>query len=333
MGLFKKTKEDKGPAVVPSLPSYILTEARIPDEEGDLLLGRIVADFNNPSDEYKPYDPRPALKSGPKFLEIVDTEFSSLFSSEKNSTAQAKVGVMLNIDFDKLATQESHLKSSFVRTRILPQHRDAFNALMREHKAEILQLLRDNGGKGYMVVGYKSCVNGQMGRSRDFANRTKVDVNLPTGAIVTAATHGMVNLGNQADLGFANDSSSKQGASMAATMSGEQIFAVRCRLITIRKDKTDEGDFGDIQRVRPEHGVFGEKEESEEFITEDDNSDDETFEVVEGEELLLCGDAADESDPSKVIQSDVAEYGMTVEYDGGGKDVNQVEVIADETEE
>ncbi|KAH7459113.1 hypothetical protein FOMA001_g20244 [Fusarium oxysporum f. sp. matthiolae] len=319
MNPFKQTKTTE-------LPSYILTEARIPADEGDRLLGRIVADFNNPTDEYRPQDPRPALMLGPKVLEIIDTEFSSLLSVERNKVAQAKVGLILKVDFDKLAKEESSLKSSFVRSRFLPQHRDAFEALMQQHGDEVLKLLRDNKGKGYMVVGYKSCVNGQMGKTREYADGKKVDINIPTGAAVTAATHGAVNLGNQADVGVGLGSQDKQSSSTTATMVGEQIFAVRYRIITLVKGTKGESDFGDVQRVSREHGVFGEEEEGK-FITEDDTSDDGVPEVVEEEEVLLCGDAANESDSSKVIQSDLTETGsIGVEYGAKGEEKGEEKV-------
>jgi hypothetical protein len=86
-----KTSE---PSAAPRKPTYILTD-RIPGSEIPLLLGRIVADFVSPSDEYKPEDPRPALTS--KIYEIIDTDFSTLFSVSKNNVAESKVGQILGI--------------------------------------------------------------------------------------------------------------------------------------------------------------------------------------------------------------------------------------------
>lgn len=305
MNPFKQTKVAVPPRSV--LPSYILIESRIPATHGEKLLGRIVIDYGNPTDEYRPEDPRPALSSGPKFLEIIDTEFSSLFSIEKNKVAQLKVGLILDLDLHKLEKEDSSLKSCFVRTRSLPQHRDAFNALKRHHGPEIAQLLNDNERRGYMVVGYKSCVNGQMGRSREYANGMKLDIKVPTGAAVTAGTHGAVNLGTQADISAGLGTEGKGTLSTSSTMAGEQIFAVRYRLISLTKK--EEVDFGAVPRVDNEHGVFGDSDDegdNEDFITEDDASDNDNGgpEAQEGESLVLCGEFKG-SDSPLVIQSDI----------------------------
>jgi hypothetical protein len=288
------------------LPSYILTETRIPaEQEGDRLLGRIVADFRNPSDNYRPEDPRPALKLGPKVLEIIDNEFSSLFSIDQNKVAQTKVGQILKVDFNKLEKEESSLKSSFVRTRFLTQHRDAFRALVKMHGPEITQLLRDNKSnkrKGYMVVGYKSCVDGQLGKTRQYSDGKSVDFNLPIGAAISAAA---IPAATQTDVGFTLGTTGGKSSSAAATMVGEQIFAIRYCVVTLK----GEGQyFGDVQRVSREHGVFGETDEYEEvetedFLMEDDVSDDGEVEVFGGEELHLCGDAGIEADAVMVIRS------------------------------
>ncbi|KAF2273298.1 uncharacterized protein EI97DRAFT_480936 [Westerdykella ornata] len=206
--------------------------------------------------------------------------------------------MILELDFDKLAKEESSLKSSFVRTRSLPQHREAFHALVQKHGAKIVQLLRDNKGKGYMAVGYKSCVNGrEEGQCKHSYRRC-----------ITAATQGVVNLHDQADIGMNIGSRDKGRYSTTATMAGEQIFAVRYRKVSFMKGKPVEGvDFGDVQRVSHEGGVFAKGEHDEEFLTEDDTSERGEPESVDAEELLLCGDGdvAEESDPAMVIQSDV----------------------------
>lgn len=273
MNLFGRTK----PAD-PSLPSYALLENRLDGSEIDTLLGRIVVDFRNPLDGYRPDDPRKALLQKP--MEIIDTEFSSLFSVSKNKTAAGKIGSILNVDFNKLTEEGHRLKSSFVRTRILPQHRDALDALLTNYGPEIIKLMqsKDAKGKAYMAVGLKSCVNGEMGKERKYEKVTKVEIAMPTDTIVTAASHGIINPGPQFNVEAKKGQGNKEEASTSARMRGEQIFAVRYRILTLEKTKNkdkqmteEHAEYGDVLRVQYENGVFSyTTDEHNDFIFEDD---------------------------------------------------------------
>ena len=54
--------------------------------------------------------------------------------------------------------------AKFVRTRILPQHRDVLEVLLNHHRPEILKLLGGNKKMGYLVVGIKSALDGHQSR-------------------------------------------------------------------------------------------------------------------------------------------------------------------------
>ena len=314
MDWFKQKKAE------PDLPSYVLLETNIPGEQGSKLLGRIVEDYRNPTDGYRPEDPQPALAKGPGVLQIIDTEFESLLSVEKNKTAQAKVGQILKIDFEKLKSEEHSLKSAFVRTRSLPQHFDAFKALLKIHANDIMQLMQRKDGKAYMVVAYKSCVNGQAGQERQYSKQQQVKIDVPVDTIASAASHGTFNLGDKANLSLQLGKKEGEKASTSATGVGEQIFAVRYRTLALRRRQQELGEpqFGDVLRVSYANGVFG--YEDGPFITEDDASDDgddtkasaadgeETEADIADDEAVVLGQTvevvADDDDTASMIYSD-----------------------------
>jgi hypothetical protein len=80
----------------------MLRNARIYPDEENRLLRRIVADFENPSDEYGPTDLRPVLTSALKSSGLSKLSFLSLFPIERTTVAQVKTEVILKVGFDKL---------------------------------------------------------------------------------------------------------------------------------------------------------------------------------------------------------------------------------------
>lgn len=280
-------------------PSYVLTD-RLPASVGDVLLGRIVADFLSPLDEYKPEDPRPALIAGT--LEIVDTDFVSLFSISRNKLAVTKISQILNVGVESLLKNEGSIKSSFVRTRTLPQHREVLAALLKKHATDIIKMLRNNKGKAYMAVGFKSCVDGEIAKERLCTNKKLVEIGVPVGAIVSAASQGAVNLGDQANVGLDVQRSREEQHSRKATMVGEQIFAVRYRALSLRKRADGpEADYGDILRVKFENGVYSYSEREGTFV--DDDSDDENDDIG-NEEVALGGESVVGTEAANMIESE-----------------------------
>ena len=256
-------------------PTYILTD-RLPSSEIPLLLGRIVADFASPTDEYLPEDPRVALNS--KFLEIIDTDFSTLFAGSKDNSVESKIGQILGISGENGHNSQSRLHSKLVRTRTLPQHREALKALLGRFRPQILQLLKDNGGVAYMVVGIKSAVDAEHATEGQFGSRTALMIGLPTDAIATAASHGMVTLGQSADIDVNSSRARGQAFESAATMDGEQVFAIRYRLVKLKKNflgrQEPDVDYGSVKRVAVEAGVYSDVVEGREEVSEDEDEND-----------------------------------------------------------
>lgn len=258
-----------------SQPTYLLTD-RLPNSEIPLLLGRIVADVASPTDEYIPEDPRLALHS--KTLEIIDTDFSTLFAGSKKNSIESKIGQILGISAKDGHDSQNRLQSKFVRTRTLPQHREAIKALLERFRPQILQLLKDNGGVAYMVVGVKSALDAEHATERQFGNRTALAIGLPTAAIVTAASHGVVNLGQAADVDVNSSRARGRGFESAATMEGEQVFAIRYRLLKLKKyflgTREPDVDYGGVKHGTVEAAVYSDVIEEPKQVNKDENEDE-----------------------------------------------------------
>ena len=274
-------------------PEYFLVD-RLPGSEIPRLLGRVVASKESPTDEYRPEDPRAALKG--KYLEVFDRDFASLFWADRNKTAESKICSILDINFSsKEQERQNQFAAKFIRTRILPQHRDALTALLEKNRTEITSLLVENGGVAYMVVGVKSCIDGRSNtRLSDSSNRS-IAIDLPVSDAVAAATHGIVTVGQALDSGVEFSSGRSVGADVTTTMVGEQVFAVRYRRIVLKKtflsSKGAYVDYGQIQRAHFDAGVF-DKTAVEETSDDDEEVAPEKMEDFDDEDIGLAEESS-----------------------------------------
>ena len=250
-------------------PEYLIID-KLPGSQIPLLLGRIVANPRSVTDEYRPEDPRPALEG--TYLELFDKDFATLFSATNNERARASVSRVLGFDVDKEESISTKQTAKFVRTRILPQHRDVLEALLDHHRPAILKLLGDNKKTGYLVVGIKSAFDGHQDRKGHSGAKKRLRLNVPTGAVMNAVSHGAVDIGDAADVNVEAGFETAWSSSSESTLVGEQVFAIRYRRITLRTAFLSENEknvkLGDAVWTRGDEGVFGDGGREE--ITEDD---------------------------------------------------------------
>ena len=255
------------------LPQYVLVD-RLPSSVGPRLLGRIVLDIQSPIDQFRPEDPSKDLSN--ETLEIVDSNFSTLFSINRNATVEAKIGQIVGVAVDDTRSVEKKFEGKTIRTRFLAQHKDALRKLLEKRRGEIIELLSDaKKGKGYMIVGFKTAADASMS-SKEVAQRTtKLGVEFPANQVAAAASHGAVQASDIANPQINISSTADAVVANSAQMVGEQIFAVRYRIVTLkRKHHRESVDYGDVKRVNVEDGVYG-SEEKEPIFDEDDAFDGE----------------------------------------------------------
>jgi hypothetical protein len=287
-------------------PTYIILSQRLEKSHGNLLLGRVVVDMQNPTDEWAPSQSDGLLKTlQGQTMEVVDTNFQALFSIEKNKTAQMKIGQFLDLDMAKTIDREHSIESPFVRTRIITQHRIAYKALLEDHRAEIKELLKNNQNEGFMIVGFKSAVENKLGRAQKDTRTRDVNTNLPVGTLAEAATTSTTVLGKGADIDLNLRISNTAELSSQSVASGEQIFAIRYRRLKLNRGpylhrKAEPSiDFGGIETFEPKHGVFGDGFEDEREIVSEDDDDSEnsdTQSTLAGNEISI----ADQTNEDKI---------------------------------
>ena len=194
---------------------------------------------------------------------------------------------LLNIQFDDTHASTQSREAKVVRTRSLPQHREALASLLEQHRSAIVQLLGDNGGEGHLVVGVKSCIDGAHKTQSGSGAKRKIQITLPTGLIVDAASHGTVHLGQAADLTADLESENAWSAEQTGEMVGEQVFAIRYRHLMLKKPflsrKGEYVNYGKVEHALFESGVYGptnREEISDDDIDEEDTESDvaKTFE-------------------------------------------------------
>jgi hypothetical protein len=266
-------------------PTFMLTD-RLPAVLAPQLLGRFVADPMHPTHEYVPEDPRPLLTHIP--IEIVDEDALTILSSLENSSIGAKLGSIL-----KLKTEDSHdnsrkISTRKVLTRSLPQQRKCFIAVLDGHRDEILKLLQDNKGKGYMIVGMKTYVDAELEVGHGHEMHRSLGAKIPVAEVVAVATQIPATplIPNPS---IAADKGSKSTYQARSAASGEEIFAIQYRVVKLKKSylsSTAMATYGDLKRVDFEDGVYGPDAKGRELVFEDEDSDEASDDDDDAVEIL-----------------------------------------------
>jgi len=107
---------------------------------------------------------------------------------KKNSRANTQLGQLLGLSKATSATDTTSLDGKKIIMRILPQHCDAFDAILAsEHGPAAEKLLKYNGGVAYMIVGIKTIFDGSIQVDH---TRTAGKAQLPISKAVAAGTQG-----------------------------------------------------------------------------------------------------------------------------------------------
>lgn len=258
-------------------PTFALID-RLPSTlHASVFLGRIVSDIFHPLHEYCPEDPRAALQHTP--VDVADTSVSAVLAASHSAALRAKLDGIFGLTNSKSSSTGKQIVADRVITRSLPQHRKSFAAVVGAHHDEILELLENNGGKGYMVVGLKTCRDAEIEISRNQERKSDVEVSVPAGQIASIASQGAVDpaLVPNPTVGRSREVSADWLA--RNTAEGEQIFALQYREISLKKhffsSKPSTARYGQLKTVDWGEGVYGESEEGREVVYEDDESDEE----------------------------------------------------------
>jgi hypothetical protein len=272
-------------------PSFILLEVPLPAKEcGDKLLGRVVTDMRNPTNDYKPENPSEYLTS--YSLEVWDADWKTFSEHNKKKDVTLAVGKTLGLSGSKSSNATDKRTGDFVRTRRLTQHKDTKKALMvSEHADDVMELLEGNDNVGYLVVGYKSILDGS--HSMEYSQQKALNIkgSIPVSEAVQGTTQGAVNLPTNAV---------NPKGEMEASDSSKNQTLVQYRPITLTSSwfsSGKEAKIGPVARVKFPAAVYGDNDDEAE-ITEDDEvsglpQDDDG--VIMAEEIVCGSDLVSDS--------------------------------------
>ncbi|KAH6839648.1 hypothetical protein B0I37DRAFT_409035 [Chaetomium sp. MPI-CAGE-AT-0009] len=105
-----------------------------------------------------------------------------------DARATAQLGRLLGLSAATSDRDAGRLEGKKTITRILPQHRDAFDAVLGAHREAVERLLRLNGGVGYMIVGMKTILDGSAEVEHARRRQTGGQLVLPVTREVTLST-------------------------------------------------------------------------------------------------------------------------------------------------
>jgi len=261
------------------------------------LLGRIIADIDYPTADYQPADPRVALHALPAPLEVIDADTKTVLSQVKNTKAKLDLGKIFGVHASDNTNNEDEVTSKTVVTRTLPQYRHAFKALMGNHRDDILELLNNNGGKAYFIVGVKTCLDSEISHLNFSTSAVGGNVEFPLGQLLAAAGGIPPPLAPDA----ANPSGSLDRETVRKALyrfvaTGERIFSLQVREVKLGYWDT-EPSVRDLHEFSDGTGTFapgGDAEDapSKAFVNElpdDELEDDEINEELEKEGLSIGG--------------------------------------------
>jgi len=259
-------------------PPYVLLSDRLPQSTTSKLLGRIVADPLFPRDEFVPDNPLFSLREPP--LEVTDSNVGLTFDANRDQNVQAKLYKLFQMEAARGAHNEAEFSSKRVITRTLEQHRKAWHDIYAKHRAEILQMLATKQCKGtaYMVVAIKSFIDAEVEYKRGNQNTVVLRTELPVAETVAALGGGMPVIQQNANPTIVVERSFKADWLQKNTADGEQVFAIRYRIIKMKRagslisrSREQMAEYGGVHRVDWGHGVMG-KDDEEEFVFEDDEA-------------------------------------------------------------
>jgi hypothetical protein len=257
-------------------PTFVLTE-RLPCEKYfDKFLGVVVADIARPHHEYCPNDPRLAVSYGPD--DIIETDVETFLSSQSNASVQATLRGLFGLDAESESSTEHGIRSKWVLTRRLPQHRKVFEAIVGKYGNELVQMLKNNNGQGYMVVGFKTCVDAEITQGSERLRKLDGNMTIPVSQLAAAASHGVAVVGGTMDPSVSVLKQSGIRVIAQSIAKGEQIFAVQYRKISLKKsffNAEQRATLQPLKTVDHEDGIYGTNKNDEVRYEDEDPGGDE----------------------------------------------------------
>lgn len=104
--------------------------------------------------------------------------------------------------------------------------------VLEKHRGPVEELLARNKGRGYFIVGVKTCLDEDSeAQKTEFGLQAKV----PTDVATQVASHGMASAPQSARVEIEARATREGSARSSFQGTGEQVFAIQCRTIRLKK--------------------------------------------------------------------------------------------------
>lgn len=173
--------------------SFVELPQRLPGTLAPKLFGRVVEDFKRPTSDYHPEDPTSLFNL--ESIEVTARDDLKFRKHVPEATAKATLGHALGLQAGVSETSTAKLEGKKVITRTLTQQRDAFRAICDASNGKVEEMLRNNNGECWFIVGVMTICEATFEFDRSQSYNAGAEAKIPAGAAISSATNGAVNLG------------------------------------------------------------------------------------------------------------------------------------------
>ncbi|MCJ1384490.1 hypothetical protein MMC17_007607 [Xylographa soralifera] len=210
-------------------PTFLILPSRLPAVDLPDMIGRFVTDINNPIANSQPKDPASIL--GATLVKTVESEAKVVLSSITNNKVKTFLEGLFTFNIGVGNDDKCTVDSAIIKTYRLQDQFDAFDKLIETPRVyDALTgpkgLFARNNGRLYLIVGIKTCQDGDLSITTGKKNEVGADFSLPL-----AAAFGLpfnLNAGASASM------SNVEKGMKKAKAPGEYIFAVEYKKVTKR---------------------------------------------------------------------------------------------------
>ena len=294
-----------------------------------MLLGRVVADFEQPTLQGVPKLSEDLLhiknsNQHPKALEVIDEDGNIFLNAVKDKNVELELGRLLDLNSQDAEARAQKLESKKIITITLQQAWDIFDDIKKDHEADLVRLVKNTEEEvGFMIVGLKICIDADIAEVRAEWDKFKTAVNIPAGQVAAEAVGsaagapgvGSAIASDGGNIGGRKSTTELQQFVATSKILGKRIFAVQYLQVRPKNKwsllpplrSTQSVELGFRVQVPLDKGVFhGASVQSEELelddgeadLTEDKSAQEDDF---VDDVLMMRGDQLDDTFQTKNV--------------------------------
>lgn len=223
------------------------------------MLGSVVSDFEHPLHEIIERQTKGKEQELAAVMKVEDDNFHSIANGLKNDEVRMQLTEVIRAKVGSGKANEQDISSKTVITRTLQNHRQFFQEIEKQSRAEILKMIKDNPRKdtpyALMIVGIKTCIDSKIASTTECSSQVDVGVKITLDQALKSAGI-ILPIDTSIDLSMVKDAFAKVFTEYSAK--GERVFAIQYRRISVKPfTKQKKLKYGDLHEFSAERGLFG----------------------------------------------------------------------------